>query len=364
MNKDIILKMVEPYIKDTAITYEQFESIFSMLSKKEQYAVVELLYDEGVNLVDKQIDIDEFLLNENLDDSNELSEEEFEILYDDSIFKDADSDVDDILLVNKDIRQSNENLCYLIQQGNKQAEQDLCIKNKKLVDKYVSAYQKKYGHRMEFDDLEQVGYIGLLEAAMKYDSAFDTVFSTYAVFWIKQRISREIMNNGSAIRIPVHMIERVNKVAAVDSVLYSRGIELDDRIKMISEELFLSIENVKECMRIKRNYLSYVSLDAPIAEDEDSLLVDFIPDENMKSLDEEIDEACLRSLLLNALDTLSEREKRILVLRFGLEDDRPRTLEEVGREFGLTRERIRQIEAKALRKMRHLSRSKKIKEFL
>lgn len=165
MNEDIILSMVSPYVKDGAITYDQFNGLFSILSIKEQYSVVEVLYKSGINLIDEQIDEESFILET---DEDTVSDEEFQILYDESIFKDKGIS-EEIIVTHKVVNQSNENLCVLIQQGNRQAVQDLCIKNKRLVDKYVMAYQKRFGNRLDFDDLEQVGFIGLIKAANRFN---------------------------------------------------------------------------------------------------------------------------------------------------------------------------------------------------
>lgn len=356
MNEEIILKMVNPYLKNGELTYDDFENIFCILSLKEQYKVSEILFSNGIDLVDTEID--EVVLEVEIE-----KEDKFEVLYEDSIFQDQGTD-EDYLTINRDIRQSNEILCTLIQQGNRQAVQDLCVKNKRLVDKYVMAYQKKYGHRLDFEDLEQVGFLGLIKAAHRFEVEQGAAFSTYAVFWIKQSISREIMDNGYAIRIPVHMMERINKVLHLDNVYDREGLELKERIEAISEELGISCENVRECLTIKNNYLSYASLNAPIGEDEASELGEMLPQEDTLSIEEIVSEKFLREELERVLSTLTDREQTILRLRCGMDDGRERTLEEVGKIFNVTRERIRQIEAKALRKLRHPSRSRKLKDFI
>lgn len=363
LREDIILQMVQPYVKDGAITYDEFDGVFDILSLKEQYAVTDVLYSNGINLIDKHIEISDLNLEAITEIEND-SNNEFEILYDESLFKDVGfSEADENLTISKEIKQSNEVLCNLIQRGNRQAIQDLCIKNKRLVDKYALLYQKRYGNRLDFEDLEQVGYVGLIRAAQKYDANQGTVFSTYAVFWIRQAITREIMDNGYAIRIPVHMMERINKVISIDNSLGSKGLNLSERMKTISDELGLSYEEVKECLIIKNNYLTYSSLNSPIGEDEESELGDLLPVDETEQTDEVAMQIFLREQLQEVLQTLTEREQKILVLRFGLEDGHARTLEEVGQLFNVTRERIRQIEEKALRKMRHPSRSRKLKDY-
>ena len=368
MNEEIILSMAQPYVRDSAITYDEFENIYSVLSRKEQYAVVEILFAQGINLVDKHVEEDALVLD--IDDSDEddfESDDNFEVLYDESLFKDEGFDHETIndLVVHKVIKQSNGILCSLIQEGNRQAMQDLCVKNKRLVDKYVAAYEKRYGNRLDFEDLEQVGFLGLITAAQKFNISQGTAFSTYAGYWIKQAISREIMDNGYAIRIPVHMMERISKVVSVDNRLAGQDVDkLQDRIQLIADELGLEEDAVKECLILKNNYLSYTSLDTPIGEEEESLLGDFIPIDEEESVDSIVQSRALHDSLDKVMETLTKRERLVLELRFGWNDGRPRTLEEVGKEFNVTRERIRQIEAKALRKMRHPSRSKVIKPYL
>ena len=204
MDEELILRMASPYIKDNTLLYYEFDNIYSMLSRKEQYKTSDILEKNGIKLVDTE-SISDF----DQDEDFEVDEDfEFEILYDEEIFKDNESS--EYVSVNN-VRQENEILCHLIQEGNKQAIQDLCVKNRKLVDKYVIKFQKSHPNRLDFEDLEQVGFIGLIKAAKKFDLKKDVAFSTYAVWWIRQSISREIMDNGYPIRIPVHMMEKLPK---------------------------------------------------------------------------------------------------------------------------------------------------------
>lgn len=362
MNEEIILSMARPYVKDSAITYAEFDNIYNMLSIKEQYEVTDILFKNGINLIDldEKIDNEFFVL-----DANEVDKEDnFEILYDESIFKDRVEDKNEILCINYNVKQSNDILCHLIQEGNKQAGQDLCVKNKCLVDKYVLMYQKRYGNRLDFEDLEQVGFIGLIKAAERFDFKQGVVFSTYAVFWIKQAISREIMDNGHIIRIPVHMMERIAKVVRLDFIYIGEGIELSQRIEYIADELGFSEDVIRECLVLKNNYLSYASLNAPVGAEEETELGELIPEERVPSVEDEIIDRALREDLEQVLEMLTEREQRVLRLRFGLEDGHKRTLEEVGLEYNVTRERVRQIESKALKKIRHSSKSKMLKNYL
>lgn len=365
MNNEIILSMIQPYTRDGTITYSEFEKIFSFLSLREKYDVVEILTQQDIILIDDQMDEDIVGLDfEDLDDIEE--DDGIEILYDESLFKDK-GDVDsnhEYLLIPRTVKQSNEILCSLIQQGNRQAMQDICIKNKRLVDKYVIAYEKHYGNRLDFEDLEQVGFLGLLIAAQRFNLKQGTQFSTYAVFWIKQSISREIINHGYAIRIPVHMMEKIAKVATLDNRLFGLGIPFNERIVQIGEELDFTTAKVLECLALRKNYLSYSSLDLPVGIDGESELGDFVSDEEAESVEKVAMRAELRNEIGQVLRDLKAREREIIILRFGLVDGHPRTLEEVGEIFGVTRERIRQIEAKALRKMRNPVRSSRLRPFL
>lgn len=369
MNEQIIIEMAKPYVKDGSITYEEFDHIYEMLSLKEKYAVIEILYNNGIDVVDadEQADGETFVLD--VDDEDDGYEDEsiddnFEVLYDDGLFRDTGFKAQNLetVVVNNVVKQSNEILCVMIQQGNLQAEQDLCVKNKRLVDKYVSAYEKRYRHRLEFDDLEQVGFIGLITAAKKFDISMGHSFSTYAVWWIKQAITREIMEHGFVIRIPVHMMERINKVTAIESRFSELNREA--RIIKLMNETGYSEECVRECMKLKEYVLTYSSLNVAVGEEETVELGDFIPDDGAISIEEIIENRELRRILNEILATLAHREEQVIRLRFGFDDSKQRTLEEVGKIFNVTRERIRQIESKALRRLRHPSRSRNIKSFI
>ena len=370
MNKQLIIDMARPYVKDGFITYEEFDHIYEMLSLKEKHAVVDILYNNGIDLIDadEQADGEKFVLD--MDDDvydgseDEAADDKFEVLYDDGLFRDTGfkSQKPEPIVVNKDVKQSNEILCVMIQQENLQAEQDLCVKNKKLVDKYVLAYEKRYRHRLDFDDLEQAGFIGLITAAKKFDISMGYSFSTYAVWWIKQAITREIMDHGFVIRIPVHMMERISKVATIEN----RFSELnrEERIVKVMDETGYKEERVRECMMLKEYVLTYSSLNVTVGEDETVELGEFLSDDGVIPIEEMVENRELRRILDDVLDTLTEKEKKVIRLRFGLEDNRQWTLEEVGKLFNVTRERIRQIESKALRKLRHPSRLHNIKSFL
>ena len=319
------------------------------------YDSLESLNIEIIEDYNPEQDLD---LNLNLDDVLEEVEDE-SILTADGISID-----DPVKVYLKEIgrvpllsNEEEQELSERMAQGDLQARKRLSEANLRLV---VSIAKRYVGRGMQFLDLIQEGNLGLIKAVEKFDHTKGFKFSTYATWWIRQAITRAIADQARTIRIPVHMVETINKVKKVSSqLLHKNGHE--PSAEEIAAELDMSVDKVREILRVSQEP---VSLETPIGEEEDSHLGDFIPDDDAPSPADAASHTLLREQLSGVLSTLTPREEKVLRLRFGLEDGRSRTLEEVGKEFNVTRERIRQIEAKALRKLRHPSRSKKLKDFL
>ena len=329
---------------ETEIVSEQFDKILDALSA----IGVEVVKDEPIEEPEPEPDV-----------LNNTPEEEIDISVPEGISID-----DPVRMYLKEIgkvpllsAEEEIELAKRMEQGDVAAKKRLSEANLRLV---VSIAKRYVGRGMLFLDLIQEGNMGLIKAVEKFDYRKGYKFSTYATWWIRQAITRAIADQARTIRIPVHMVETINKLIRVSRQLlqqYGREPQPEE----IAAEMGISEDKVREIMKIAQEP---VSLETPIGEEEDSHLGDFIPDDDAPAPAEAAARTLMKEQLLNALKTLTPREEMVLKLRFGLEDGRARTLEEVGREFKVTRERIRQIEAKALRKLRHPSRSKKLKDFL
>ena len=340
-------------IDEFELESDEQDKLFDMLEK----AGVNLSINEGDLLIEK-------LTGDDLDDAFPTDEEITEADVSDSALTDGLAIDDPVRMYlkeigNVDLLSSDEEieLAKRIINGDEAAKKRLSEANLRLV---VSIAKRYVGRGMQFLDLIQEGNLGLIKAVEKFDYSKGYKFSTYATWWIRQAITRAIADQARTIRIPVHMVETINKVIRVSRQLLQK-LGHDPSAEEISAEMGMSVQKVREILKIAQEP---VSLETPIGEEEDSHLGDFIPDDDALEPAEAASFTLLREQIWDVLNSLTPREEKVLRLRFGLDDGRTRTLEEVGQEFDVTRERIRQIEAKALRKLRHPSCSRKLKDFL
>ena len=356
---------VQSAVKDLSFTDEQMESFLFLLENKglEVTPIVDEDALKKLETGDEKEDAEDELLG--LEDDDFSKEEEGEEIDLDAVdLLEGIGTEDPVRMYLKEIgtvplltAEEEYSLAMKKQEGDEYAKQRLIEANLRLV---VSIAKRYTGRGMSFLDLVQEGNLGLIKGVEKFDPEKGFKLSTYATWWIRQSVTRALADQARTIRVPVHMVETINKMSKMQRKL-TLELGYEPSIKELAEHLDMTEEKVQEIMQIAREP---ASLETPIGEEDDSNLGDFVADANVLSPEGNVESVMLREHIDSLLDDLKEREREVIVLRFGLEDGHPRTLEEVGREFNVTRERIRQIEAKALRKLRNPVRSKRIRDFL
>ena len=350
--EEIKNKLIKDGKKDGKLTYEEIGDAFNKyeIDSDDIDELYKVFEKEGIKLVDKKDSKDD-------EDEVDVTKEDLSVPKGVTVDDPVRMYLKEIGKISLLTAEEEVEIAKRMEAGDESAKKELAEANLRLV---VSIAKRYVGRGMSFLDLIQEGNLGLMKAVDKFDYTKGFKFSTYATWWIRQAITRAIADQARTIRIPVHMVETINKLVRVQRQLV-QDLGRDPLPEEIAQEMNLDVERVREIQKIAQEP---VSLETPIGEEEDSHLGDFIPDDEILSPQDAATFTLLKEQLNTVLETLTEREKKVLTLRFGLDDGRARTLEEVGKEFDVTRERIRQIEAKALRKLRHPSRSKKLKDYL
>jgi RNA polymerase primary sigma factor len=366
--RDAVSRLILKGEKKGSLTYDDINSALSELEidKDDIENIYSSINELGIDIISSDMIDDDVTIDDADDEDSEDPveiEADVDIEIDISLPKGINID-DPVRMYLKEIGKvpllssaEEQDLAKRMEEGDEEAKKKLCEANLRLV---VSIAKRYVGRGMLFLDLIQEGNLGLIKAVEKFDFRKGFKFSTYATWWIRQAITRAIADQARTIRIPVHMVETINKLIRVSRQLLQE-LGREPKPEEIAKEMDMTVEKVREILKIAQEP---VSLETPIGEEEDSHLGDFIPDNDAPAPADAAAFSMLKEQLIEVLDTLTPREQKVLKLRFGLEDGRARTLEEVGKRFEVTRERIRQIEAKALRKLKHPSRSKKLRDYL
>lgn len=342
MNVEYVLSYVKPFLNENnELSEDKFEDLFGFMKSKEKDDIYNVLVDNDIEIVD------------DLDDDFETKHKANKPVQKTSTNKYIDP---------KKINLTNEELCVMYQRGEEIALDMLVIKNDGLLNQRAGKYSNLYNHKLDFEDLKHYGFIGMKKAAERFDLRKEAKFTTYAVWWIDQQIKRNICDYGFTIRVPVHVFDKIN---AVISIQRQTGVEsINELIDILCEEKGYTKETASYIIFLYNYIVKPTSLDLPVGESEDITILEMIHDVEDNSVEKKVEDRALKDIILQVLDTLTPREEKVIRLRYGIDDGEARTLEEVGHEFNVTRERIRQIQAKALRKLRHPSRSKQLKDFL